>query len=1046
MRRAKLVPLVLGLTLAGLAFTAAAQQARKPYIVQLADAPVVTYTGGVPGYAATRPATGTRLDVSSAAVQAYTAYLDSQQSAVAAAVSPSVVTYRYKNVLNGFAAWLTDAELAQLVATKGVKAVFADEAMPVDTSYTPSFLGINSAPNGVWTRTDASGRPIKGENIIIGHLDGGVWPENASFSDKVDGSGRPVLPNQPGTQVYGPAPAGWAGICQAGQGFTAANCNNKLIGARFFNATWKQAVALNVVRTWSGEYLDSPRDANGHGTHTLSTAGGNENVSANVVGSDFTISGIAPRARVAAYKVCFVSTAALNNDLPNPNGGSCFQSDSAAAADQAVADGVDVINFSVGGNRTLFNGVVDVAFANASFAGVFVATSAGNSNVFPGNASTVAHVAPWTTTVGNSTHDRFTVAQVTLGNGVAATGPSFQTGGLSSRPLILATDAGVSSFASLSDADKLALARCYNATDRATLGGSAAAALDPAKVAGKIVVCYRGGNVLVNKTQEVKDSGGAGAIIQNLPAALLAAPLNAASANTVFNIAHAVPTVHLLAADAAAVVGHAAGGAGTASFGPATQIAGVVAPVMSDTSSRGPNLADPNLLKPDITAPGTDIIAAYTNTSITPQQRLDIIAGTLIPGPGANMISGTSMASPHVAGAAALMKQANPTWSPFAIKSALMTSAQQTVKLASGAVDANRWGFGAGHLNPNGALDTRVVYDQTITDHINYFNRVINGRQLNIASMTHANVVATGSLVRTLTNKGTAPVTYTASANLPGFLVTVSPATLTIPAGGAASFTVTMRRTTAPIEQWAFGDVTWAGAGAPAVRSPLTAKPSAMVALSSVTDTRNVGSKIYTVSFGYDGSLITTPIGLVPATVFSSRIATNQRQCFPFTVPAGARQLRAQLFNVDTEGGSASDLDLVVLRGTTTVGSSGGGDSNELVTVVNPTAAANYTACVDGFAPVNGSAAYKLSVWVAGPTSPGTLNAFGPSRVVTGGVASIGLSWNVPAGARYLGVVDFRDTAGAAPIGSTTVFIDSPAAVASATYAPVVRDKPVPIE
>lgn len=1034
--------LVIGAALAGLALSASAQLARKPYIVQLADAPVAAYAGGVAGYAATKPAPGARLNASAAAVQAYTAYLDGRQSAVAASIGSAPVTYRYKNILNGFAAWLTDAELAKLTTSTGVRAIFADQAMPVDTSYTPTYLGINAAPNGVWTRQDASGRAIKGEGVIVAHLDTGVWPENASFSDRVDGAGKPIASHLPGTVVYGAPPAAWAGACQAGQGFTAANCNNKLIGARYFNATWKQAVALNIVRTWSGEYLDSPRDADGHGSHTLSTSGGNEGVAANVVGSTFTISGIAPRARVAAYKVCYTATTALTNDIPNPNGASCFQSDSAAAADQAVLDGVDVINFSIGGNRAAFNGVVDVAFANASFAGVFVATSAGNSNVFPGNASTVAHVAPWTMTVGNSTHDRFTVATATLGNGTTATGPSFQTGGLPSKPLILATDAGVAPYASLSDADKIALARCYTAADRASIAplASAAAALDPAKVAGKIVVCYRGGNVLVNKTQEVADGGGAGAIILNIPAGILPPPANGASANTTFNIAHAVPTVHLPAADAAAVIGYATGGAGTASFGPGTQVAGVIAPVMADTSSRGPNQADPNLLKPDITAPGTDIIAAYTNTSITPQQRLDIIAGTLIPGPGADMISGTSMAAPHVAGAAALLRQANPSWSPYAIKSALMTSAQQTVKLANGVADPSPWGYGAGHLNPNGALDTRVVYDQSITDHIDYYFGAINGRQLNTASLTYANVVGVGSLQRTLTNKGSTAVTYSATASLPGFLVTVAPAALTIPPGGSASYTVTMRRTTAAMEQWSFGHVTWAGSGLPAVRSPLSAKPSMFVGLSSVTDTRNVGTKVFTVAFGYTGSLITLPIGLVPATTFDGRVVTNQRQCFAFAVPAGARQLRAQLFNTDTEGGSASDLDLTVFRGTATVGTSGNVASNELVTLVNPTAAADYSACVDGYDPVNGSAGYRLSVWVVGPTSPGTLSAFGPKRVVTGGVASIGVSWNVAAGARYLGVVDYRDTAGATPIGSTTVFIDN---APTTPFVPVLGIKPV---
>ncbi len=150
--------------------------------------------------------------------------------------------------------------------------------------------------------------------------------------------------------------------------------------------------------------------------------------------------------------------------------------------------------------------------------------------MFPGNASTVAHISPWLITVGNSTHDRFTIATATLGNGVQVTGPSFQTQGVPATPMILSMDAGVQPFASLPDADKVALALCYTAGDRTALGGSANAALDPAKVAGKIVVCIRGNNVLVNKAQEVKDRGGAAMILLNLPAGLLPAPLAGASA------------------------------------------------------------------------------------------------------------------------------------------------------------------------------------------------------------------------------------------------------------------------------------------------------------------------------------------------------------------------------------------------------------------------------------------------------------------------------------------------------------------------------------
>ena len=195
--------ITLGAGLAMLVVAASAQNvARKPYIVQLADAPVATYDGGLSGYAATRAATGTRLDVTAASVQAYTAYLDQKQSAtIAVSVNPSAVIYRYKTLLNGFAAMLSDAELAKLVTNPAVRSVTADEAMPMDTSFTPTFLGINAPPNGVWTRTDANGRVIKGENVIIGHIDGGVWPENPSFSHKVDAQGRPTPSHLPGTVV-----------------------------------------------------------------------------------------------------------------------------------------------------------------------------------------------------------------------------------------------------------------------------------------------------------------------------------------------------------------------------------------------------------------------------------------------------------------------------------------------------------------------------------------------------------------------------------------------------------------------------------------------------------------------------------------------------------------------------------------------------------------------------------------------------------------------------------------------------------------------------
>ncbi len=424
-----------GIVFSVLAFATSAQTpARKGYIIELADAPAASYEGAVAGLPATRPAAGSKLNVNASHVQAYLSYLNSKTSTVATLVPGAPVYYRYGVAFNGFAARLTDAELQKLLAHSGVKAITADEARELDTSYTPKFLGINQ-PSGVWSQLDGQGRSIKGEDVIIAHIDGGVWPEDPSFSDKVDATGKPISSHLPGTQVYGPPPAKWTGICQPGLGFTAAMCNNKLIGARYFNTGWH--AARTPAQEWAFEYIDSPRDSDGHGSHTLSTSGGNENVDVLVGGSTFIpgISGIAPRARVASYKICYNGN--LGPGVP-PSG--CFPSDSIAAINQAVADGADVINYSISGSQTSFRDAVEVAFRNAAAAGVYVSASAGNGNV--NGAPTVAHNSPWVMTVGNSTHDRYTEAVVTLGSNGTVQGASFQTAGLSTKPLIWSRNAG----------------------------------------------------------------------------------------------------------------------------------------------------------------------------------------------------------------------------------------------------------------------------------------------------------------------------------------------------------------------------------------------------------------------------------------------------------------------------------------------------------------------------------------------------------------------------------------------------------------------------
>jgi subtilisin family serine protease len=1007
-----------GVALLASAFAANGQVAqRKPYIVQLTTAPAATYEGGVAGLAATRPAAGQRINVQLPKVQDYLRYVGRQVDAVAATVPAARVYQRYGVVVSGFAALLTPDELNRLARTPGVLAITADEAQPQNTSYTTSqFLGLGT-PGGAWSRLDGAGRELKGEGVIIAMVDGGVWPENVSVSDKVDPvTGKPVPYYAAGTVVYEPLPPGrYRGTCQAGEAFTAAMCNNKLVGAQVFNATMKAAKPVLV------DAFDSPRDDNGHGTHTLTTAGGNANSDVTIAGAQFTISGVAPRARLASYKSC-------NNQVRSDGsiGGSCFFGDSVAAIEKAVADGVDVINFSIGGAATGVNDVVAQAMKGAVKAGVFVSASAGNSG--PGN--TVAHPSPWVATVGNSTHDRYTEATVTLGSGATGAGASFQNAGLAAAPLIWARDAGFG--AAVGAGTNQAL--CFGPADN-----NAAPLLDPAKVAGKILVCDRGANVLVNKVDNAKTAGAVGVIILNRPAEG-SVP---ASSNTTPVVVGSLPLVHMAASHFVAVTTEARREGGTAAFGPGLQVAGVVAPRMSDSSSRGPNRGDVTIMKPDITAPGTDIIAGYVPENYNTALRDEMIAGAVGP-QGAGMISGTSMSSPHVAGAAALLRQQNPTWSPAAIKSALMTSALQNVKLASGAADTDRWGFGSGHLNPNGALSTTLFYDISGAQFDAYSTQALPGLALNLASITNGNVLGTTTTTRRLTNGGSSTVTLNATASLAGFDVTVTPSTLTLAPGQTASYTVTLTRTNATFNQYRFGELVWAGGGQ-SIRSPLTARSTSLLVNSFVEDARAAGSRIFTVGMGFTGPMFTSAAGMVPATRFNGNVEEGKEVCRPLVVPAGTRVARAQLYNSETEGGAAADLDLVIRNASGTVlGTSEGSTSNEAVSINNPPTG-TLQACVQGFSTVGPSANFVLNTWVVGgPSSAQTMRAVGPATATLGAAASVVTSWNVAPGARYLGRVVYSQTEGGAAVGGTTFLVDATAnAPTVQAEAPVFRTKEV---
>lgn len=991
---------------------------RRPYIVQLKAEPLATYTGGIDGFPATKPAPGERLDVNSGNALQYAGYLESKLQAVQAIVADAPVQHQYVTVLNGFAAMLTDAEVLQLKASEDVASIKADVEQPSQTVSTPTFLGLDQ-PDGLWSKL--GGRTQAGEDIVVGIIDSGVWPENPAFADRIDTNGAPTF--DPGaTLAYGPPPASWKGICQTGEGFTSDHCNNKLIGARYFDSTFR---AQQPVMHWSD--FRSPRDSlggsvgqGGHGTHTASTAAGNSLAGSGLI----NISGMAPRARIAVYKVCWTFPTAASAGR-----NTCYGSDSAKAVEQAIIDGVNVLNFSISGGEKI-DDVVEKAFLSAASAGVFVAASGGNS----GPSNEVAHVSPWLTTVAASTHDRGPgTASVLLADGKQYQGASGNVAALPRQPLIRAEDAGLTG----ANADKLS--KCYSSTANAGV-----ALLDPAKAAGKVVICTRGANDRVDKSFAVKEAGGVGMVMVDNGVGLVAE-------------IHAVPTVHVTAADGALIRAYA----GTATAAVALSAASfgkksAASPVVADFSSRGPNRYDGNVLKPDLTAPGVDVLAGYT-PGMTKAEHASIIAGTIVPPASWQFLQGTSMSSPHVAGLAALLRQQHPTWSAAAIKSALMTTASAThadiqERDARGILP---FGQGAGHVAPNLASDPGLVYDITPAEYQKYVcdmgvgtgcKAVANaGLDLNLPSISVSNVYVRQTVKRTVSNVGTAAATYVASASLNGYDVLVAPASLNLQPGESKSFDVTLTRTSAPTDTWQFGALEWTD-GQHKVRSPLVARSKLLEVAPLINSDKPAATRLLGVTSAISGPMTAAVAGFsevkrTPLTLAQGAqdklktVVDIVGQCsaksagtllVPFTVDAGTAAVRFETFDRDTGTGSGNNVYLFILDSNGVRQSySGKAGSNQNVTMSNP-APGNYNVCVVGNIIANriSTDLFLSQAMVKRGDVGGNLKAGTPGQTYPAGKATVGLSWSgLDAGKRYLGAVQWLDSKGVVA-GTTVLAVD----------------------
>jgi subtilisin family serine protease len=974
--------------------TDGAKSSSPVYIVRLAEPPAVAYDGGIADLKATRPAKGTKIDPNDQDVVRYAKYLDSRHDAVLAKAGGRKV-YDYRYAYNGFAARLTPGGVARAEADPGVLSVQKAEEVTMDTATTPAFLGLTDPAEGLWTPP----RNIKGENVVIGVLDSGIWPESKSFTDR-DATGRLVYQPMSGLHVK------CASSETVPDGSWDANlCNRKLVGAQYFCASRGCDGVLDH------EFM-SPRDYNGHGTHTASTAGGNQDVPTTGAASLFEIvNGIAPRARISAYKVCWDNGA---------GGCGANTGDSVAAIDQAVADGVDVINYSISGTQTNYLDAVEVAYLFAADAGVFVATSAGNSGP---TASTVAHISPWLASVAAGTHDRSGTGIATLGNGATYQGASL-TPAVPSSPLISATDAGVAG----AHADLVR--QCFSANP---LDGNKPV-LDPAKVAGKIVVCQRGGptpvaaNARVDKSLAVKNAGGVGMILYNVAANSLNADL------------HSIPTVHVDHVAGPTIDAYAKTAGATASLSQAVVTRTAPAPDPAAFSSRGPSRAGGgDILKPDFMLPGQDILAA-----VAP------------PGNGGkdfDIYSGTSMSSPHVAGVAALLTQVRPSWSPAAMRSAMATTANPAT-----AAPSNPFGAGSGQVRPNAMVNPGLVYDAGFGDYLSFLkgqgligNNVpaIDASDLNQPSLAIGDLAGSQTLTRTVTNLGGAAATYTADVAPPlGFTVNTNPSSFTIPAGGTQKFTVTITRTdAAPLNAYRFGSLTWRD-GAHNVRSPIVVRPVAIAAPAELTLGGQSGATSYGIQTGYNGALAYEKRGLIPSQVFSGTVPDDPTSNFAtgdpaanqgitthdIAVPANSSLFRISMFDAETDG--EDDLDLYLYRidpdgsdpdtnpDLVLVGTSGGGTSAEQIQLTPPAAGANYRLFVHGWETDGPDASYSLHSWALGTADAGNMTVSGPATATIGSSGTVDLSWSgLEAGKRYLGQI--RYTQDATTHGTTIVRVDS---------------------
>ncbi|WP_345335457.1 S8 family serine peptidase [Ferrimonas pelagia] len=760
------------------------------YIIELSERPVALYQGGVAGLSATAPRKSSvlgylnfhdqnKIQTDSPAVQQYQSYLQQKQndtlSQIAAVVgqSPQVVA-QYQLAFNGMAVRMSQSEAAQVAQIPNVRAVQKDAVYQVHTDVGPQLIGADK----IWNGLSSVPGEFRGEGMLVGIIDTGINSDHPSFAE-VAGDGY-VHTNPFGSGNY-------VGDCE--QAEFASMCNDKLVGVRSYAVitdTYGDPIfggsSSNPIRPANGE------DYAGHGSHTAATAAGNVLYDVDFVVPELAqqsdgiptglkfpmISGVAPRANIIAYQACHGSDMSLGDQYAG-----CYGSALMSAIDDAIADGVDAINYSIG---TYYGGFpwdhpIELAFLAAREAGINVSASAGNS--FALGYGAIDHLSPWLTSVAATTHGREVVQidkNITdMSGGDEAPPPTISGGGITdaySGPIVLASMYG-------QDYES-----CNEAFPADFFSVDPEGNPWPGDVA-PIVVCKRGDVARVTKAENIA-AGGAGAMVL----------WNSKSSDNIARDAYVIPGINISYSEYWGTTENGRYGledwldSGSGHMATITQGEVVTtqgqANYVANFSSRGPNLQAPDVMSPNLAAPGVDIFAAYA----------DDLPFSAFPQPSDYaMISGTSMAAPHVAGAMTLLQQAHPDWTPAQIQSALMTTASLDGVASYGNPTAGLLEAGSGVINVGRAVDVGLLLDET-GENYRAANPDLGGdvTRLNVPYMFNDNCAGTCSWMRTFT--ATKAGTYDLSIEVlpitgaPALELEVFPKQFTVEAGQTQSINV----------------------------------------------------------------------------------------------------------------------------------------------------------------------------------------------------------------------------------------------------------------